>query len=151
MQGITILGIVALGYLAVENWTFGFERIVDLRLRFVNEPSRELSRADAELSSLVQRRNLMATASSAKRDELRGGIAKRDASIAALTAQLNKEAEVHRLVPRTADKPLAGWHGDWQPTATPRPDNCLACQAGRSIAALPRPNAALAWETRCRR
>jgi len=32
MQGIAILGIVALGYLAVENWTFGFERIVDLRL-----------------------------------------------------------------------------------------------------------------------
>jgi hypothetical protein len=32
MQGIAILGILALGYLAVENWTFGFERIVDLRL-----------------------------------------------------------------------------------------------------------------------
>src|SRR5882724_5710689 len=30
MQGIAILGILTLGYLAVENWTFGFERIVDL-------------------------------------------------------------------------------------------------------------------------
>jgi hypothetical protein len=48
IQGIAILGIVALGYLAVENWTFGFERIVDLRLKSVNAASRELSRAEAD-------------------------------------------------------------------------------------------------------
>lgn len=28
-QGIAILGILALGYLAIENWTFGFERIIN--------------------------------------------------------------------------------------------------------------------------
>jgi hypothetical protein len=53
MQGIAILGIFALGYLAVENWTFGFERIVDLRLKTVNVAKGELARADAELSALV--------------------------------------------------------------------------------------------------
>jgi hypothetical protein len=39
MQGVAILGIAALGYLAVENWTFGFERIVDLRLTKVTAGS----------------------------------------------------------------------------------------------------------------
>jgi hypothetical protein len=45
IQGISIAGIVALGYLAAENWMFGFERIVDLRLKAVNGASRELTRA----------------------------------------------------------------------------------------------------------
>jgi hypothetical protein len=36
IQGVAIGGIVALGYLAAENWMFGFERIVDLRLKAVN-------------------------------------------------------------------------------------------------------------------
>jgi hypothetical protein len=56
MQGIAILGIFALGYLAVENYTFGFERIVDLRLKHVNAATAELARADAEVSVLVERR-----------------------------------------------------------------------------------------------
>jgi hypothetical protein len=96
MQGIAILGILALGYLAVENWTFGFERIVDLRLRSVNIASRELSRANAELARLVERRKQMTTSDSQKRDELRRGVDQRDARIAELTAQLSKEAEVHQ-------------------------------------------------------
>jgi hypothetical protein len=96
MQGIAILGIVSLDYLAVENWTFGFERIVDLRLKDVNVASRELSRAEAALSALREHREQMGASSSQKRDELRHGIDKRDASIAELTAQLAKEAEVHQ-------------------------------------------------------
>jgi hypothetical protein len=96
MQGIAILGIVSLGYLAVENWTFGFERIVDLRLKDVNVASRELSRAEAALSALREHREQMGASSNQKRDELRHGIDKRDASIAELTAQLAKEAEVHQ-------------------------------------------------------
>jgi hypothetical protein len=56
MQSIALVGIVALGYLAVENWSFGFERIVDLRLKPVNAANRELSRAEAELSALVEQR-----------------------------------------------------------------------------------------------
>jgi hypothetical protein len=96
IQGVTILGIIALGYLAVENWTFGFERIVDLRLKNVNAATAESARADAELSGLVERRNQMTTNNIQKRDELRRGIDQRDGSIADLTAQLTKEAEAHQ-------------------------------------------------------
>src|SRR3979411_3339367 len=39
-----------------------------------------------------------------------------------------------------ADWPPASLHRDWRSTTSPRPDNCPACQAGRNIAALPRPN-----------
>jgi hypothetical protein len=96
MRGVAALGILALGYLAAENWTFGFERIVDLRLKQVNVASRELSLAEAELSALRQQRGQKAESNGAKRDELRRGIEQRDASIAELTSQLNKEAEVHQ-------------------------------------------------------
>ncbi len=96
MQGIAIIGIVSMGYLAVENWTFGFERIVDLRLTDVNTASRELSRAEAALSALREHRGQMIASGGQKRDELRHGIDQRDASIAELTAQLSKEAEVHQ-------------------------------------------------------
>jgi hypothetical protein len=95
MQGVALLGIVALGYLAVENWTFGFERIVDLRLRSVTAAGRELSRAEAELSALVAHRTQMTGSSGQARDELRRGIVARDASILELNSQLSKEAEVH--------------------------------------------------------
>jgi hypothetical protein len=96
IQGVAILGIVVLGYLAVENWTFGFERIVDLRLKGVNTATGESARADAELSALVERRKQMTTSNGQKRDELRRGIDQRDGSIAELTAQLTKEADVHQ-------------------------------------------------------
>jgi hypothetical protein len=96
MQGIATLGIVALGYIAAENWTFGFERIVDLRLKGVNAASRELSRADAELAVLVQRRQQMTTTDAQKRDELRRGGDQRDDSITKLRTRLSEEAEEHQ-------------------------------------------------------
>src|SRR5262249_5367177 len=53
----------------------------------------------------------------------------------------------HHLQPRpsvnTADTPPAGSHRDWQATASPRPGNSPAYQAGRSIGATPQPNAVL--------
>jgi hypothetical protein len=96
MQGIAILGILALGYLAVENWTFGFERIVDLRLKHVNAVSRELSGDEAELSALLVQRKQATISSGQKRDELRRGIDQRDVSVSELTSQLSKEAGVHQ-------------------------------------------------------
>jgi hypothetical protein len=96
MQSIAILGIVALGYLAVENWSFGFERIVDLRLKPVNAANRELSRVEAELSALVEQRKQMTTNNDQKRNELRRGIDQRDAAIAELSTQVTKEADVHQ-------------------------------------------------------
>jgi hypothetical protein len=96
MQGVAILGIVALGYLAVENWTFGFERIVDLRLKPVSTARADALRAEDELSALVDQRKRMKTSDGQKRDELRLGIGQRDESIGGLTAQLSKEAEIHQ-------------------------------------------------------
>jgi hypothetical protein len=96
MQGIAIPGIIALGYIAAENWTFGFERVVDLRLKGVNEASRQLSRADAELAVLVKRRQQMTETDGQKRDELRRGADHREASMTELRAQLSREAEVHQ-------------------------------------------------------
>ena len=91
-----MLGILALSYLAVENWSFGFERIVDLRLKPVNAASRELSLAEAELSALKSRYDQKATSDADKRDELRKGADRRDASIAELNAQLSREPEIHQ-------------------------------------------------------
>jgi hypothetical protein len=96
MQGIAILGIVALGYLAAENWSFGFERIVDLRLKSVNTASRDQSRADAEVANLLERRKQMTSTDSQKREELRRGVDQRASRIAELTKQLSTEAEVHQ-------------------------------------------------------
>jgi hypothetical protein len=96
MQGIAILGIMALGYLAVENWAFGFERIVNLRLETVNTATSELQRAKADVGGLVELRGQMKTTNREKREELRRGADQRDGSIAALTVQQNKEAEVHQ-------------------------------------------------------
>jgi hypothetical protein len=96
MQVIAFVGIAALGYLAAENWTFGFERIVDLRLKSVNTASREQSRANAELATLVERRKQMTSTDSQKRDELRRGADQRDRRVADLSKQLSTEAEVHQ-------------------------------------------------------
>jgi hypothetical protein len=96
MQAVAVLGILALGYLAVENWTFGFERVVDLRLKPVNAAARDLARAEAELTKLKDQREHQTASGGQKRDELRMGISQRDASIAELTAQLGKEADVHQ-------------------------------------------------------
>jgi chromosome segregation ATPase len=95
MQAVAVLGILALGYLAVENWTFGFERVVDLRLKPVNAAARDPQRAEAELSRLKDQRGKIAASGGQKRNELRTGISQRDAGIAELTGQLGKEAEVH--------------------------------------------------------
>jgi hypothetical protein len=62
----------------------------------VNEASRELSRADAELAVLVKRRQQMTTTDGQKRDELRRGADQREASMTELRAQLSREAEVHQ-------------------------------------------------------
>jgi hypothetical protein len=96
MQVVAVLGIIALGYIAVENWTFGFERVVNLRLKPVNAASGELQRAEAELSRLKDQLGHTASSGDRKRDELRVGIAQRDTSIAELSKQVNEEAEVHR-------------------------------------------------------
>jgi len=92
-QAVAILGLVALGYLAVENWTIGFDRIVELRLGPVSTAQRDLSRAEAELSTL---KKTLTEDSSIKRDELQRAIKKRDDNIATLSEQLDKEAKIYQ-------------------------------------------------------
>lgn len=79
-----------------QNWSFGFERIVELRLKPVNIASRELSDAEADLSALENQHNQITKSSAQKRDELRQQAERQDASIADLTAQLSKEADTHQ-------------------------------------------------------
>jgi hypothetical protein len=96
MRSLAVFGILALGYLAVENWSFGFERIVELRLKPVNIASRELSVAEADLRALENERNQKTKNNTQKREELRQGAGRHDAGIAELTAQLSKEGETHQ-------------------------------------------------------
>jgi hypothetical protein len=96
MQLVAIVGILSLGYLAVEGWAFGFERIVDLRVKTVVKANGELSRAEADLFRLLQKREQIVANNNQKRDELRRGIKQRDSSIDELTTQLSKEAEIHQ-------------------------------------------------------
>jgi hypothetical protein len=96
VRGLAFLGIIGLGYLAAENWTFGFERIVDLRLKPVNNASRELTRDEAEKASLEYAYKNATGRDANKREELRRGVAERESSISRLTAQLEKAAEIHQ-------------------------------------------------------
>jgi hypothetical protein len=95
-QALAIIGMAVLGYLAVENWTFGFERIVDLRLKTVNTATRELAAAKDHLAALLQQRQQTTTSNTEKREELRRGIAQRETNLSGLTAQLATEAETHQ-------------------------------------------------------
>jgi hypothetical protein len=95
-QGLAIVGVAVLGYLAMENWTFGFERIVDLRLKAVNAAGRDLARAEADVAALKDEREQTKTTNGEKREELRRGIAQRETALAELTGQLAREAETHQ-------------------------------------------------------
>jgi hypothetical protein len=89
MQAVALIGIVVLGYLAVENWTFGFERIVELRLKPVSAAGLLLSEAEAHQADLISQRGRATTGGSDKREELRRGIKDREDSIKA-------EAQTHQ-------------------------------------------------------
>jgi hypothetical protein len=52
MQAIAFIGIVFLAGLAFENWMFGFERIVELRLKSVTAADLVLTKAEANLRDL---------------------------------------------------------------------------------------------------
>ena len=96
IKSLAVFGILSLSYLAIENWSFGFERIVDLRLKPVNVASRQLSAAEADLSAFQNQRNHKENGEADKREELRKGLDRRDASISQLTDQLRQEAEVYQ-------------------------------------------------------
>jgi hypothetical protein len=96
IQVVAIIGILALGYLAVENWTFGFERIVDLRLKPVNLAAQDLARTESDLNGLRAQRDRVQVGSKNKREELGRSLALWDESIARNSAQLSEEANSHQ-------------------------------------------------------
>lgn len=71
MQVVAITGIAVLGYLAVENWTFGFERVVDMRSKQVKEAHLVVDHKEAELKALEDQHKQTASGDTSKRDELR--------------------------------------------------------------------------------
>jgi hypothetical protein len=70
MQVIAIVGIVFLAGLAFENWMFGFERIVELRLKYVSAADLVLTKAEANLRDLNSKRESANTGDSNRRREL---------------------------------------------------------------------------------
>ena len=54
VQAVALVGIVVLAGLAFENWTFGFERIVELRLKPVSAASLVVAKAEAKLKDLEE-------------------------------------------------------------------------------------------------
>jgi hypothetical protein len=91
MQAVAILGMIVLGYLAVENWIFGFERIVELRMKPVSAAALVVTQAEAKEKELVRQRDSTTKGDSARRDELRKSIDERN-------AQLKAEAENHKSI-----------------------------------------------------
>jgi hypothetical protein len=96
VQSVAILGIMALGYLAVENWTFGFERIVDLRLKPVNSASRDLEGAQQALAGLQAQKERTLAASREKQEQLRNSLLNLDETIEKNNDQLDREAKQHQ-------------------------------------------------------
>jgi hypothetical protein len=82
MQIVALIGIAVLAGIAVENWFLGFERIVDQRLKPVNEATLVQSRKEDELAD-KERERAEATGAEAKaRDEFRKEREANEAAIA---------------------------------------------------------------------
>jgi hypothetical protein len=83
MQIVALVGIIVLAGLAFENWTFGFERIVQLRLKPVNEAKIALLQVQDRRDNLVQQHKDSAGGNVDKRNELRQGVKDRKDAIEA--------------------------------------------------------------------
>jgi len=96
IQSVAMLGILALGYLAVENWTFGFERIVDLRLKPVSAASRDLENAELAVAALQVQRERAIASGTEKREELRKSVLQWESAIGKNAEQIEREAKLHQ-------------------------------------------------------
>ena len=71
MQAVAFVGIVFLAGLAFENWMFGFERIVELRLKPVSAADLVLSKAEAYRKGAESKRNSAAKGDNGRRDDFK--------------------------------------------------------------------------------
>jgi hypothetical protein len=69
MQAVAVVGIVFLAGLAFENWMFGFERIVELRLKSVSAADLVLTKAEANLRDLNSKHESANTGDTNRRRE----------------------------------------------------------------------------------
>ena len=76
------LAILALSYLAVENWTIGFERLFSMRVNEVITAMAAVSKAEADKASLDNDGAESALGNKEKREELRAGIKSREDGVA---------------------------------------------------------------------
>jgi hypothetical protein len=93
MQVVALLGILVLAGLAFENWTFGFERIVQLRLESVTQAALALSEAQATQKNLESQREDIGKDDTSRREELRRDLATVTADIKALNDEHVKNLE----------------------------------------------------------
>jgi hypothetical protein len=71
MQAVAFVGIVFLAGLAFENWMFGFERIVELRLKPVSAADLVLSNAEADRKDAESKRAAAAIGDNGRRDDFK--------------------------------------------------------------------------------
>jgi hypothetical protein len=83
VQCVALAGIVVLAGLAFENWLFGFERIVELRLKSVSEASLSLTKAEAKVKDLESQRDNSVAGDAKRRDELRADLKRVEEAIQA--------------------------------------------------------------------
>jgi hypothetical protein len=96
MRVVALSGIAALGYLAVENWTFGFERVVDLRLKQVKVAQQKLNKAEFDLTLARQQRDRLAADAKEKREEFGRSLDQWGKGIEQTTAQIEQDAKSHQ-------------------------------------------------------
>ncbi|MGV7212520.1 hypothetical protein [Bradyrhizobium sp. UFLA05-112] len=88
MQVLAFVGIVFLAGLSFENWTFGFERIVEMRLKPVSAANLAFAQADAKLNDIKSRRDDVIDGDTKRRVEL-------DNQLKDVEAQIQAENDRH--------------------------------------------------------
>ena len=81
MQAIALIGILFLAGLAFENWMFGFERIVELRLKSVSAADLVLTKAEANLRDLKGKHEGRTKGDSDRRSEFEDQLKNTEAQI----------------------------------------------------------------------
>ncbi len=96
MQCLAFAGLVALTYPALENWTIGVERVVNLRLDAVNKARAALAKAEAEALALRNEDSQERERNRQQEAELRTGRTAHDDGIAGLVEQQKAAAETYQ-------------------------------------------------------
>jgi hypothetical protein len=95
VQGLAALAILALSYLAVENWSIGFERLFGLRFNELTALMEVIAKAEASYSGLQKENVQITAADDQKRKELADEWSARNANIESLMKQKNAADELN--------------------------------------------------------